>query len=151
MGDESYPTDLHLALSLLLYGEYLPADTCNLSAPFKTHGKSSTDYWLIDDDVPERGPFAPEDGLFIRSQMSEPSPLIDLEISEGITDQMQALDVRDAEASPQSERQTLFLAPVPPPAPPLPKTANKDGDDQIDSSTGAGLFVRTDLDDWVVA
>lgn len=171
MEDESYPTDLHLALSLLLYGEYLPPGTTGDLPAAPDDGqpdcprRRSTDYWLIDEDVPERAnegdssscdSATPRGGLFLRSEAGEPSPLIDLE---GAAEQLQILSLASPDGSPEAPppqessgsppRQTLFLAPMPPPAPPLPRSEGKKT-----TSTAApaeGLFIRSDLDDWVVA
>lgn len=123
------------ALSEHFYGDFIP----------HMPREPSADYWLLDDQLfPDAGHAA---GLFLRTTPTE-EDLIDMQ------NDAASLEGPMSRMSVAAERQTLFLAPVPSP---LGEEAIADAVDYTDKykdkekDDGGGLFLRSELDDWVLA
>lgn len=132
----------NLALSQHLFGEYLP---------HMAGTRAKDDYWLLDDQALPGGDVERQtSGLFLRSPSEE--DLIDMrsEATE-ISEQMQrmTLDGRTA-----TEGRTLFLAPMPSPLAHDTEQSQTMAVMTVEENVGEegeGLFIRSELDDWVVA
>lgn len=131
-----------LALSEHVYGDFIP----------HMPREPSADYWLLDDQLfPDDGHAA---GLFLRTTPTE-EDLIDMQ------NDAASLEGPMSRMSVAAERRTLFLAPVPSPLgeeaivvdePPrqVMGVVEYTGKDK-DNDEGGGLFLRSELDDWVLA
>lgn len=122
----------------MLFGEYLPIT-----------GQQLNNDWLIDDHILDES-----QGIFLRSEIAE-GRLVDLddeEINKELRERIDTLELEDTfvEMMDDGQRQTVFLAPVPPPTPII--SGEQEGSREESSTLeGEALFIRSDYDDWVLA
>ena len=134
---------LSAALSMLLYGECLPPSL----ERGRQESEDANDYWMLDEILFVE---TAVEGLFIRNA-SDPECAADGKCASD-AGRMQ-LGWPFSPVTPDRKDATpadgLFLAPTPPPAPPLPKATPTDTTKVVMPES---LFIRSDLsDDWVVA
>ena len=136
----SSPEDsLCTALSLLLYGEYIPMNGQLID--------DQKDYWSIDDEVIE-------EGLFIGEEKNQETPQTDT-FDGGQQPETEDGDgstwTSDGREEAYEQTQTVFMASVSPEAPPLPHLDREKGTLST-SPIPQGVFIRSDLsDEWIIA
>lgn len=124
------------ALSLLLYGDsVLMSKSVEETSAEDGDEEKKLDQWLIDDG-------ALNHGLFLRSD-AEGGDLLDLTSS---------MEVEQQQMKGHEDRETLFLAPMPPQAPPPPSSQRKE-EKRPDSPMPSAVFLRSDCpsDEWIIA